>query len=266
MNILVALDSNYINALGVMLHSVSVTNPGTAFDIYVAHSSLTQKDFDVIDRSVDLSRFTIHPVRVPDDMLKDAPIMERTSKETYYRLLAVDYLPPEVDRIMYLDPDIAVINRLDDFYNIDFKGNYLAAAEHVGPWLHFINRVRFRMDRKTGHYVNAGVMMMNLEAMRKTESVEKVFDYIKNTKIKLYLADQDVINGMYNRKTINVDPRIYNLDEKTYRLAHKADPSIDLDWVEKNTVIVHFNGPNKPWKTDVEYEGELADFYFRFVE
>ncbi len=263
MNILVALNSNYIGPLGVMLHSMSLSNPNERFDIYVAHSSLTADDFAIIDNSVDLSRFTIHPIHVPDELLRDAPILERTSKETYYRLLATDILPEEVDRILYIDPDIVVINPLDEFYNIDMGDNYLAAAEHVGPFLHWVSTKRLKMPIKTSQYINAGVLMMNLKAMRKTETADKIFDFIKTTPMKLYLADQDVINALYFDKTLYINTYLYNLDEKTYKRG-KKEKGMNLEWVEKNSVIVHFNGKYKPWKPD--YKGELEGFYFKYAE
>ena len=45
MNILVTLDSNYIPPLTVLLKSLMMTNPDNKFDLYVAHSSLTEEDF-----------------------------------------------------------------------------------------------------------------------------------------------------------------------------------------------------------------------------
>ena len=34
---------------------------------------------------------------------------------------------------------------------------------------------------------------------------------------------------------------------------------IDLDWVRKNAVIIHYYGDNKPWKEN--YKGILNVFY-----
>lgn len=48
MNILVTLDSNYVFPLTVLLKSLMITNSEGEFDIYVAHSSLTEEDFGKI--------------------------------------------------------------------------------------------------------------------------------------------------------------------------------------------------------------------------
>ncbi|MBB6215868.1 lipopolysaccharide biosynthesis glycosyltransferase [Anaerosolibacter carboniphilus] len=50
MNILVTLNSNYIKPLRVMLNSLLVNNPEESFDIYIMHSSLTDKDLNYINQ------------------------------------------------------------------------------------------------------------------------------------------------------------------------------------------------------------------------
>lgn len=64
------------------------------------------------------------------------------SIEAYYRLMLLDILPSNVKRMFYFDVDIIVNKSLEDFYNINFEGNDLAACEddcgncvpeHYGP-------------------------------------------------------------------------------------------------------------------------------------
>ena len=50
----------------------------------------------------------------------------------YYRLLAAQFLPDHLHRILYLDPDILVINSLRPLWETDLKGNLFAAAAHTG--------------------------------------------------------------------------------------------------------------------------------------
>ena len=115
MNILVALDGNYVSPLCVLLKSLMISNPNAEFDLYVAHSSLKKEHFDRIDKHIDKTRVTVHSVEIDPELLNDAPVMDRISKETYYRLLLMDYLPKEVDRILYIDPDTIIINDISEF-------------------------------------------------------------------------------------------------------------------------------------------------------
>lgn len=253
MNILVALNSNYVRQLTVMLHSMMLSNPNEYFDIYVAHSSLTQHDFRKISDATDTTRCRIHPVKIKNETLDNAPVLKRISKETYYRLLAAEYLPEYLDRILYLDPDTVIMNPLDGFYNIDFGDNLIVGATHVALFIKTYNLKRLDMPAN-GEYINAGVMLMNLDGLRKSYSSKEIFEYIELNKKKLYLADQDVINALYGDRTLVIRSELINLDEKTFKRSGKS-----LAWVEENTLIVHYDGKMKPWKPG--YKGVLDKYY-----
>ncbi len=256
MNLLFALNSGYVGPLCVCLKSIMASNPGTRFDIYIAYSSLTKEDFEKLNASVDPERCGIIPVIVDDTLLDGADFLKRTSKETYYRLFAMDYIPDSEDRILYLDPDIVVINPLDSFYNIEFGQNLFAGASHFKHLFSIYNAKRLRLPEPVP-YINAGVLMINLKGLRECCSSEKVVEFIRTTNIHLVLADQDVLNVMFNGRLLAVDPLKYNLDEKTYL---KNVPLIDRVWVDKHTVIIHYNGSKKPWKG--KYKGHLGDYYY----
>lgn len=261
MNILVTLDSNYVGPLTVLLKSIMITNPKNDFDLYVAHSSLTEEDFIKIKNATDPTRTRVHSIVVSPGILADAPVFKRISNETYYRLLMMDFLPETVDRILYIDPDAVVLKDLSPLYNMDFKGKTIGAAGHTKLFIEDINHIRFRTGRDS-RYFNAGIMMVNVEKMRKNVTSQMVFDYVKKNKHWLFVADQDVLNGMFGNDMIPIDECVYNLDEKT--VIYNRRRVKDLKWVEENTVIIHYNGKYKPWKDG--YKGMLAPFWFRFKE
>ena len=255
MNILVTLDSNYVEPLTVMLSSLMHSNPGEFFNIYTAHSTLTEEDFERIASSVESSRCRVIPIQVSGELLRDAPVLKRISKETYYRLIAADYLPESVDRVLYIDPDTVIINPIRRLFELELHGCVMAGATHIGAMRLRINRKRLDMCENS-EYVNAGVLLMDIAAIRSCITSEQIFAYISKMGNKLYLADQDVINALFCDKMYIIDERILNLDETTY--FHHRD-SISLSWVKKNTMIVHYNGKYKPWREN--YRGKLKGFY-----
>ena len=99
----------------------------------------------------------------------------------YYRLFAAHYLPQQLDRILYLDPDLVVLNSLRKLYEIDFGDNLFAAASHIESHaFRDLNRLRLNLPEQTS-YINSGVMMMNLKLLR-NESTQEVIDYINEHK------------------------------------------------------------------------------------
>jgi len=267
-NVFVTLNHGYLEPLRVMLYSLCESNPGLNFRVYVAHSSLHPDDFERINSAVQPERCEIVNVSVPDNKFKDFPYSERWPKEACYRIFAASILPADLDRVLYLDPDLVVINNVEELYNLEFEGNLFAATSHMLEIMQVYSRFRLKMA-KNSVYINSGVMLMNLELLRNEQNTEKVFEYVRKNKRKLLLFDQDILNALYCERTLAVNPLVYNLDEKYFKLNNifnvPKDSRLDHEWVKNNTVIVHFCGKNKPWKED--YKGEFGKlFYQRYAE
>lgn len=256
MNILVTLNSSYLNVLIVMLKSLSVSNKHKKFNVYVMNDSLTNEDILYLKGNV-FSNINIIDLKVNSDEFNSSPITKRYPKEMYYRILAAFYLPKNVDKILYLDPDLVVINKIDKLYNINLKNYYFAASSHVFGIVEVFNRIRLRM-KKDDKYINSGVMLMNIKLLRKEQKKEDIYNFINKYKRKLMLPDQDVISGLYANKILPLDPYIYNMTEKMLNQNYFI-PYIDEKWIEDNSVIIHYCGKNKPWKKN--YKGKLNKYY-----
>lgn len=256
MNILVTLNSGYLKVLVVMLKSLALSNKHKKFDVYVMNDSLTIKDIEFLKENTH-KNINIIDLKISDKFLDKAPVTKRYPKEMYYRILAAYYLPKKVDKILYLDPDLVVINKIDKLYHTDLDNYYFAACSHIWGILQTFNRIRLRMD-SNDVYINSGVMLMNIKLLRKEQNREDVYNFIKKYKNKLMLPDQDVISGLYANKILPLDPYVYNMTEKLLNQTYFM-PHINERWIKENSVIIHYCGKNKPWKKD--YKGTLNKFY-----
>lgn len=166
----------------------------------------------------------------------------------YYRLLAPFFLPDDLHRILYLDPDILVINPLRPLWETDMKGNLFAGAAHTGKTelANNINQLRLGTDHP---YFNSGVLLMDLDRGRKEISADAIFDYTRKHAKELLLPDQDVLNAMYGSRTFEIDDSLWNYDARNYNnYLLRSMGGYDMDWVMANTVILHFCGKSKPWQ------------------
>lgn len=260
MNILVTINSNYLKVLVVMLKSLASSNKRRRFNVYVMNSSLSDDDINYL--KVNTSKnIRIIDLKVNDSCLDKASVTKRYPKEMYYRILASYYLPKKVNRILYLDPDLVVINKIDKLYNMKLDNYYFAAASHVFGVLQTFNRIRLRM-RGDSLYINSGVMLMNIRLLRREQNREDVYNFIKKNKNKLMLPDQDVISGLYANKILPLDPYVYNMTENLLKQKYFV-PHISKRWIEENSVIIHYCGKNKPWKNN--YKGTLDKFYKKYA-
>ena len=128
---------------------------------------------------------------------------------TLLRLLA-DLVPDMPEKLLYLDIDIMIGNDISELYNIDVSNyEYAAVKEKYGCWL-------IRPD-----YINAGMLLLNMDKISETGLLQKARDRIKTK--KMLFADQDAIFWSTTKKLLL--PRKFNEQSKFNR---------------KDTVVCHF--------------------------
>lgn len=263
MNLLFTLNIRYIDQLIILLKSIIDTNPDVELNTYVISKDLTQKEVEKIIKKVSYEKLKLELIKFDDSLLVGSPTSKRYPLEIYYRLFAAQVLPKDIKRILYLDPDIVVINKLDELYNIDFEGNYFVGATHVREALRKFNEIRVKAPKKSP-YINTGVMLMNIEVLRQVQNIEVVYKYIEKNKKYFTLPDQDILCGLYGDKVMLVDQYKYNLSDRMIKVNNLLSRNkIDLDWVKNNSVIIHYCGRNKPWKH--KYRGILNVFYDKYI-
>lgn len=208
----------------------------------------------------------LFPIKIKNDEINDYPVYEkRYPVEIYFRIFATKYLPKNLDRILYLDTDIIVINKLNKLYNMNFHDNYYLASTNIGKFIHLFNEIRLGLD-KEHPYINTGVLLINLKKLRNVEIEYEVNNFVNKKKKLLMLPDQDIISTLYGSKIKVIDNLKYNLSDRFLNLHNlkNFNSKIDLAWIRKNTIIIHYYGKNKPWKKN--YKGILNCFYNEVLE
>ncbi len=128
---------------------------------------------------------------------------------TLLRLLA-DLVPNMPSKLLYLDIDMMIGDDIVKLYNIDVSDyEYAAVKEKYGSWL-------IRPD-----YINAGMLLLNMEKIKETGLLKKARNLIKTK--KMLFADQDAIFRATTNKLLL--PRIFNEQSK---------------FNKKDTVVCHF--------------------------
>lgn len=258
MNILVTLDSKYVMPLKVMLWSLFFNNQKENFKVYLMHSSISDEEIENLKQFAAEKGHELHEVKIQNDYFKDAPVVLHYTKEMYYRLLAYKFLPTDLDRVLYLDPDILVINPIDELYNTDLDNYLYAAAYHDIP-VKEINRIRLRVYDME-EYFNSGVLLMNLPLQRKRIKEEEIFAFVRKNKNRLILPDQDILNALYCKEIKKLSEIKYNYDVRYYYYYKiLSNGQIDMDYVMRNTSILHFCGKKKPWHKN--YSGKFHSLY-----
>lgn len=259
MNILVTLDSNYIKPLKVMLKSLFLNNQKEIFSIFLMHSSLTDEELDHLRNYIDSHGSKVEIIYVDNSCFSDAPSHLYYTKEMYYRLLAYKFLPDDLERILYVDPDILVINPIRELYNIDINEYLYASAYHDIVSLKAINKIRL-FPYEIDAYYNSGVLLMNLEQQRQFIDENAIYEFVEKNHSYLVLPDQDVLNALYSKQIKSLDEKLYNYDVRYFNYYKTVSKNKwDMDYLINNTVILHFCGKKKPWKKG--YSGKFHSLY-----
>lgn len=269
MNVLVSCDENYINPLKTMLYSLFKSND-IQIEIYLIHKDIRDEKIKEIEKFVEkasLGKGKLNPIKV-EDLFSKAKTTFYYTEEMYYRLLAYKYLPKSLDRILYLDPDVLVLNSCEELYNMDLSDNYFAAATHTIPTVQSANVARLSLTsgyKDIENYFNSGILMINLELARNSEKYEKeVLNYIENSKsLGLIMPDQDLLNVVFRNKIIKIDEIKYNYDARRYLAYKLKDKKYKLSYIISNTCFLHFCGKRKPW-LDENNLGVFTSLYLYF--
>lgn len=245
MNILMAFNSNYCFPSLVTIGSLFKHNEEPV-TIYVMYSVLTEEELSQLKKLVGSRGYDrLELLRVDEHAFEDLKTMNWISKETYYRLLAQKLLPETVERFLWLDSDVLVLQNLHDFYYQDMEGKLLVATSVVEEGSIHEHYRQMTLPKDT-RYFNAGVLLYDLKAQRKVLDADIYENYLKVFAHRLRFADQDVLNAVFYQCVKYVEQRKYNLYVMDLNEMSVAERHACL----KRAVILHYNGGHKPWNSN----------------
>lgn len=246
-------DDNYIPFLDVAIASlIDNASKEYKYRIVVLHTGLAR---DNVDRILQNQRenFTIDFVDISEEVESIKARFKNVyhfSVVTYYRLFIAS-LFPEYKRIVYLDCDLAVLGDVSELYHTDLEGNIFGAA----PEQFVQNTAEFRLyaEKAVGvdpsDYVNAGVLVIDLEQFRAHRIEEKFVELITRYDFDLLDPDQAYLNYLC-RDHIRMLPNGWNKEPMPLPC-------------EGNKNIVHYALYKKPWQYDDVPDGE---YFWRYAE
>lgn len=266
MNIAFAADNGYAQHLAVSIASL-LSNVKTDEDIciHILDGGLSKENKSKIKAlsSIHVCRFKFVEVDVTGFNLRDFQKNSTTGGYTHkvngkvekffsnmvFAILLSPTVIPNVDKLIFLDSDIAVTGNIADLWNEDLGNNLLLAVEK--PKKTVLERHCIGIDHPLDHpYFNSGVVVMNMKGLRGVLTAPKINTVIEKYKGKFFFHDQDMLNIMCRGRWASIHPK-YNA--MLYMLESKYDD--DFTGYTKQEVleareapcIIHFSRRPKPW-------------------
>jgi lipopolysaccharide biosynthesis glycosyltransferase len=230
-------------------------------DISAAHISLLQETVQQFD-NVRLCFCDVAPYVAGEDLSTNN---EHISAETFYRFLIPELLP-FYDKVLYLDSDIVVLGDVAELFDVDLKDNILAATRDI-DFLGNLNgspvsKSEFDKQGRMAYaknvlqlkdpysYFQAGVLVLNTEAMRRLHSTAEWFSIVRSS--NFIYDDQDILNRECEGRVLFLDlawdvthdnsnriQEVYSFAPAELYHAYLA--------AREHPQIIHYAGFQKPW-------------------
>ena len=253
MNILITLNSEYADYAAVMLTSL-ITNNDANISVFCLYRNLDNSAKELlISTVVRKSGNSIEFIYMDDEkckLFKDFPTTDALTVECYFVLMAHDFLPSSMERILYLDSDLLVDGDMSELYNASFDEQYVVVAGQSHKEVNG-NLYPLGARPKYGECFNSGVILFNLPKMRQDIAAKVYWDFAVKENYDFSLADQGILNLVFFDKAKYVDTMKYNFRMSIYR-NYLEDGNTEL---KIKPLIIHFASHDfyhigyatKPW-------------------
>jgi lipopolysaccharide biosynthesis glycosyltransferase len=251
----------YVAHSAAMLHSVLAHSGAHDVAVQYLHGPrFDRDDARRLEQMVAREGGSIAFHEIPDSDVRGLPTTTQFTAAMWYRLFLPELLP-EAERVLYLDADTIAVDTLAPLWETDLGGHWVAAVTNVFQQNH-LQRPRELGLRGPEVYFNSGVLLMNLDEMRRDGCTERLLEYARSHP-EIEWPDQDTLNVVLGERRLALHPR-WNVMNSMVRFPWAADVFGETMLAEalRSPSIRHFEGPaqNKPWH--YLCEGELRAAYF----
>lgn len=269
-NVAYAFDSNYQYITHVSMKSIMLSQNLDTFIIFhiLVSSNIKDDEKEVIDKiCIQHKNCEIKYFHIGERYKEiNTKAYINWSTAMYFRLRLPDLLPKET-RILYLDCDTLIYKDLTKIYNYDITGKYFTGM--LEP------RDLSYLGLNVQNYINTGVMLLNLEELRKDDVSKKIEEFLIKHNYGLLFPVNDSINTVCHQKNGYFPPEYVQWGFCNEHLVDKYIKDLQIK-VEKNEVIKSYKDPyiyhligykHKPWNGIPNYFGTVCiDPIVRFYQ
>jgi lipopolysaccharide biosynthesis glycosyltransferase len=193
---------------------------------------------------IDARNIEVHGA-IDTDGWKELVRDRRLSPSALVRLVLARHLADRYDKLLYIDADISVHAPVDALLALDTGDAPLAAAPSGRLFVNTATREKteahFKALGMTAPYrfFNSGVLLIDVKKWNRENLDERALAFIRRDPELCFLLDEHALNALLDGRFAPLSP-IWNTRMFTWRsplVRAMLDP-----------VLIHYDGPNKPWK------------------
>lgn len=243
-NILCCGDDNFIKYNGITIISLlKNVNQKSKVKIHFFTNSKNKEELKKLENIVKSYKAKIRFYDIDEKNLKNLKVDGHVSSAAYFRLLAIETLPDEIEKIIYFDGDIIINGNITELWEQKMKENTILAHEVKGE-------KRSQLLGTKSNF-NSGVMVINVKKWKEERITKRTIDFIENNKEIIKSWDEDGLNCILDQKWGLINPewnKFPNLCE------FKSKPK-----------LIHFIGAVKPWHKFFTLPGRKEFDYYKSI-
>lgn len=263
-NVVYICDENYAMPASVSIISLRETRKNPAeYCIHVVCCDVSEDSRAKLQSlSCDGFSVVIHEVTLPESFGRQKLERLHVSPASLFKF-ELGELFPELDRILYLDCDTLVQKDISELFSCDISECCAAAVKDMKAELSAPTQLsRINAEHKSG-YFNSGVMLLNLELLRRERMNERLLRQKLNG--TNFFMDQDAFNFCFGGRVKYLP---FGCNYMTSVIGAFSDEEIKAfyhcDIGAENAAVLHLCSRYKPWDySNVPFADKWYDYYKR---
>lgn len=270
MNIIYTCDNNYIWLQGISMISLYENNKMMdELNVFLLGENISEENKGILRDISEKYNRHITIIDVPHLDIPDSLVSDRWPLSAFTRLYAHALLPADIKKVLYLDCDTIINGDISELDHVDFQDNIVMGVKDCIGKEYRVN-IGLRADEV---YINAGVLLLNLEKMRKLNMKKRIDHFMRRYEKRINYADQDILNGIFKGRKGAIAPK-YNVMTIDFMYSHKEIVTLrkPVNFYDENELktaivdprIIHYTTNMRtirPW-----YSNTNHPYAFRFME
>ncbi len=248
------VDANYAKYAGVLMTNIVLTHLGQPICFHIVCDGLYEEDkkkfenFSLLYGNVKIVLYDA--VKILNNLNPiSAKAPPRLHKAVLLRILLPSLVSDDIKRIIYMDVDMLCIKKLDEVWQMDMRGNIVAAAMH-----HSHTRKSKSLNISKDRFLSAGFMLIDVVSWKNNNITKKVFECYQKYSERFLAIEEDALNTVLDGEFLDIGDRFNCCIEVNNPLNCVID---------KDTVVLHFFEESKPWTKGCI--PEIHKLYWKFV-
>ena len=272
-NVSYSFDGNYHYIAHVSMKSIMISQDKSTFiKFYMLVSNINEEQREVINTiCLQHDNCNITFINMKDqfkELYVPKDIMTVWTTAIFYRVILQDLLPTE-HRILYLDVDTLIYKDLTKLYNYNITEKcYVGMVEYKDIYYFIQYNVKFN------NFINTGVMLCNLDELRKFDFTTKFKEFFNKYDKKVKFPLNDATNYLTHEKNGIFDPGDVIIgfcnENEIYKYYKRMSLKINVTEVIKaynDPYVYHLITKVKPWRKIPSIDGYVCfEPMIRFYE